>query len=53
MSKIEHGLAFGTSKLYIAPYDKINHALVNLSCNCDVKSGLSEMLNVNIVKNYL
>ena len=30
-SKLEHGLAFGTSKFYIAPY---------LSCNCDVKSGL-------------
>ena len=31
---------FGTPKFYIAPYDKINHALVNLSYNCDVKSGL-------------
>ena len=38
-SKLEHGLAFGTSKFYIAPYDKINHGLVNLSCNCDMKFG--------------
>ena len=38
-SKLEHGLAFGTPKFYIVPYDKINHALVNLSYNCDVKSG--------------
>ena len=28
-------------KFYIAPYDKINHGLVNLSYNSDVKSGLS------------
>ena len=30
------------SPLYTAPYDKINHGLklVNLSSNCDVKSGL-------------
>ena len=43
-AKLEHGLAFGTPKVYIAPYDKINHVhvLVNLSCNCDVKSGLSD-----------
>ena len=40
-SKIIHVLAFGIPKFYIAPYDKINHGLVNLSCNCDVKSGLS------------
>ena len=40
MSNLVHGLAFGTPKFYIAPYDKINHGLVNLSCNCDVKSGL-------------
>ena len=26
--------------VYIAPYDKIKHELVNLSSNCDVKSGL-------------
>ena len=47
-SKLEHGLAFGTPKFYIVPYDKINHALVNLSYNCDVKSGLS--LDKTIVK---
>ena len=40
-SNLVHGLAFGTPKIYIAPYDKINHGLVNLSNNCDVKSGLS------------
>ena len=39
-SKLEHGLTFGTPKFYIAPCDKINHRLVNLSCSCDVKSGL-------------
>ena len=41
MSKLVHVLAFGTPKFYIAPYDKIKHELVNLSSNCDVKSGLS------------
>ena len=41
MSKLVHVLAFGTPKFYIAPYDKIKHELVNLSCTCDVKSGLS------------
>ena len=40
-SKLVHVLAFGTPKFYIAPYDKIKHQLVNLSSNCDVKSGLS------------
>ena len=40
-SKLVHILAFGTPKFYIAPYDKIKHKLVNLSSNCDVKSGLS------------
>ena len=40
MSMLVHGLAFGTPKFYIAPYDKINHRLVDLSCNCDVKTGL-------------
>ena len=40
-SKLVHVLAFGTSRFYIAPYDKIKHELVNLSSNCDVKSGLS------------
>ena len=32
-SKIVHVLAFGTPKFYIAPYDKINRGLVNLSYN--------------------
>ena len=41
-SQLVHVLAFGTPKFYIAPYDKIKHELVNLSSNCDVKSGLSE-----------
>ena len=41
MSKLVHVLAFGTPKFSIAPYDKIKHELVNLSSNCDVKSGLS------------
>ena len=40
-SKLVHVLAFGTPKFYTAPYDKIKHELVNLSSNCDVKSGLS------------
>ena len=40
-SKLVHVLAFGTPKFYIAPYDRIKHELVNLSSNCDVKSGLS------------
>ena len=40
-SKLVHVLVFGTPKFYIAPYDKIKHELVNLSSNCDVKSGLS------------
>ena len=40
-SKLVHVLEFGTPKFYIAPYDKIKHELVNLSSNCDVKSGLS------------
>ena len=44
-SKLVHVLAFGTPKFYIAPYDKIKHELVNLSSNCDVKSGLSTVLN--------
>ena len=39
-SKLVYVLAFGTPKFYIAPYDKIKHELVNLSSNCDVKSGL-------------
>ena len=40
-SNLVHVLTFGTPKFYIAPYDKIKHELVNLSSNCDVKSGLS------------
>ena len=38
-SKLVHGLAFGTPKFYIAPYDKINHELANLCYIYDVKSG--------------
>ena len=38
--KLVHVLAFGTPKFHIAPYDTIKHELVNLSSNCDVKSGL-------------
>ena len=44
-SKLVHVLAFGTPKFYIAPYDKIKHQLVNLSSNCDVKSGLSRIFS--------
>ena len=40
-SNLIHGSAFGTPKLYIAPYDKINHGLVFPSSNCDMKSCLS------------
>ena len=43
-SKLVHVLAFGTPKFYIAPYDKIKHELVNLSSNCDVKSGLNVLI---------
>ena len=35
-SKLEHG----TPKCYIALYNKLNQALVNLNYKCDVKSGL-------------
>ena len=42
MSKLVHALPLGTPKFYIAPYDKINHRLVNFSSNRDVKSGLSK-----------
>ena len=42
MSKLVHGLAFWTPKFYITPkYDKINHGVVNVRYNCNVKSGLS------------
>ena len=40
-SKLIRELAFGTPKFYIAPYDKINHGLVNMSSNYDDKSGLN------------
>ena len=40
-SKLVCELAFGTPKFYIVPYNKINHGLVNMSSNCDVKSGLN------------
>ena len=29
-SNLVHGLAFGTPKIYITPYDEINHGLVIL-----------------------
>ena len=52
-TKLVHVLAFGTPKVYIAPYDKIKHKLVNLSSNCDVKSGLKvpETLIVDFANN--
>ena len=46
-SKLVHELAFGTPKFYIAPYIKIKHELVNLSSNCDMKSGLN-LLNLKL-----
>ena len=51
-SKLVHRLAFGTPKFYIAPYDKINHRLVNLGCNCDVKSGLNLMSTMVLDRSY-
>ena len=36
-----HRLAFGTPKIYIAPFGKTKHELVDLSSNYDVKSGLN------------
>ena len=51
-SKLVHVLAFGTPKFYIAPYDKIKHELVNLSSNCDVKSGLRLSL-LTLSTNYI
>ena len=53
MSELKHGLAFGTPKFYIAPYDKTNHALVNLSYNCDVKSGLQVVVTTHINKSLV
>ena len=49
-SKLVHGLAFGIPKFYTAPYDKINHGLVYLSCNCDVKSGLRSRFDRVVAK---
>ena len=46
-SNLVHGLAVGTPKFCMAPYDKISYGLVNLSYKCDVKSGLS-LLKVNV-----
>ena len=46
MSKSVHGLGFGTPKIYIAPYSKINQGIVNLSYNCDVNSGLRVRLSI-------
>ena len=39
-SNLVRELAFGTPQFYTAPYGKINHELINLSSNYDVKSGL-------------
>ena len=41
MSNLVHRLALGTLKVYIVPYGKVSHQLVNLSYDCDMKSGLS------------
>ena len=38
--EVSTGSSIWTPKFYIAPYDEINHGHVNLSSNCDVKSGL-------------
>ena len=46
-SKLEHGLALGTLKFYISLNDKINHGIVNMSSNCDVKSGLRMSFKMN------
>ena len=54
MSNLVHGLASGTPKFYIALYHKINHRLVNLGNNCDLKSGLCHAglkLKSNLGKN--
>ena len=49
MSNLVHEFAFGTPKFYIAPYGKINHGLVNMSSNCDVKLGLSLRTRIKFV----
>ena len=48
MSNLVHGLAFGTPKFYIAPYGKINHGLVCLSYNCDMKSDLKSVVYLTV-----
>ena len=40
-SDFTSNLVHGTKNLHYLKYDDINHGLVNLSSNCDVKSGLS------------
>ena len=40
--KLVRKLGFGTPKYYIAPYNKVNQELVNLSYSCDVKSDLKD-----------
>ena len=45
-TKLVYGLAFGTTKFYIVPYDKINHGLINLNCHCDVKSDLRALIYI-------
>ena len=47
-SKLVHGLAFGTSKFYLAAYGKINTGLVNQSSNCDVKSGFRSIKTTSL-----
>ena len=46
-SNLVRVLAFGKPNFFISPYGKINHGLINMSSNCDVKSGLRP-LNVFI-----
>ena len=41
MSNFVNGLAFRTPKFCIPSYGKINHRLLNLSYDCDVKLDLS------------
>ena len=40
ISNLVHRLTFGTPKFYTAFYSKINHRLIRLSNNCNMKLGL-------------
>lgn len=42
MSDLVHRLALETPEFYISPFGKINHRLVNLSYNFEVKSELED-----------